>query len=359
MATLTETARISRMVIKVGGIALVVMMVGRFLVDGFARYWKATHPAALPPPNIALGPLPPIVFPDKQKPELTYQLELPTGQMPSFDDRMKVYLMPVKRPKLGALNQSTEDAVNLGFRDKPQARSDVVYRFAKSQPLPTTLDMDIYTGKFTYTVDWPQDPNFFAVKELPSDTAAVDEAKTYLQQSDLVPKDIADGQAQITYLKASGSNLKRTVSASEADFVQADLFRAPIEKKYETVTPDPSQGVIRVIFSGNRNQGRIVKINYNYYAVDYTTSGEYPLITPETAWTELLAGKGYVAQLNPGITKVIVRRVGIAYYDAFEPQPYMQPVYVFKGDDNFVAYVPAIPPPTATGVTGTPSQPKP
>ncbi len=44
----------------------------------------------------------------------------------------------------------------------------------------------------------------------------------------------------------------------------------------------------------------------------------------------------------PKTNAVVVRNVYLAYYDSFEPQTYMQPVFVFEGDDNFQALVPAV-----------------
>jgi len=32
----------------------------------------------------------------------------------------------------------------------------------------------------------------------------------------------------------------------------------------------------------------------------------------------------------------------MGYFDSVVPQHYMQPVYVFEGDGNFVGYVPAV-----------------
>ena len=37
-----------------------------------------------------------------------------------------------------------------------------------------------------------------------------------------------------------------------------------------------------------------------------------------------------------------VRTVTLAYYDSLDPQNYLQPVFVFEGDDGFLAYVPAV-----------------
>jgi hypothetical protein len=81
----------------------------------------------------------------------------------------------------------------------------------------------------------------------------------------------------------------------------------------------------------------------NYHAVDYDQVHTYPLRDVQSAWRTLQAGEGYVAQrgLND---MAIVRQVYLGYYDDFEEQSYLQPVYVFEGDGGFLGYVPAIDP---------------
>jgi hypothetical protein len=36
----------------------------------------------------------------------------------------------------------------------------------------------------------------------------------------------------------------------------------------------------------------------------------------------------------------------LGYFESFAPQEYYQPIYIFKGDNNFIAYVEAVAPPT-------------
>lgn len=342
MATLTDTAYVARQFIKYGGIVLVVLMVGRFALNVFADFWQRLHPTPPPPPTMAFGPLPQIKFPQKEQAALTYTLELPNGVFNDYGDRATVYLMPEKRARFLALDETITEAAQLGFKDKPQARTDTVYRFNKEDPLPTTLDVNISTGRMILSVNWSIDSNFVLIKQLPTEDKAQSEFMNYLKKADLVPEDLANGETHITYLKVTGNSYVPTVSLSEADFLRLDVFRAKIDDLYETVTPDPQQGVVRAIVSGNPDKARYVGIEYNYYPVDYETNATYYLKQPSQAWMELQQGGGYIAQVDPGVSEVIVRRVDLGYYDAFESQPYFQPVYIFRGDDNLIAYVPAL-----------------
>ena len=59
------------------------------------------------------------------------------------------------------------------------------------------------------------------------------------------------------------------------------------------------------------------------------------------AWEELQSGSAFVLQY-PKTPIITIRNIYLAYYDSISPQTYLQPVFIFEGDDGFVAYVPAV-----------------
>lgn len=341
MATLTETAYYSRIAIKYGGIILAVLIIGRFSLGALITAWKNANPDPPPPPTVAFGPLPEISFPSSTRGTVTYRLETPTGNFPAFPDRAEVFFMPAERPNLLALDRATTEAAGLGFKNTPIKRSDTLYRWQEQSPLPSTLDMFIYEGNFTMNVNWSSNPSFLSGINLPDEAQAISQVKSYLSRANLLASDLSKGEANITYLEAQGNVLSQTISLSEADFLQVDLYRQPIEE-YSVYTLDPEQGVVQAIVSGNQELGRIVSVIYNYYPVDYENGATYPLKSPGQAWQELTSGQGgYIARLDPGINTVTIRRVELGYLDTYEAQKYLQPVYIFRGDDNAIAYVPA------------------
>jgi hypothetical protein len=341
MATLTEVAYVSRAAIKWGGIFLAVLIVGRVLGNGLISAWRAANPPRLPPPTQGFGLLQEIEFPESKATDLTYVLELPTGVMPQFGDRANIYAMATLTSSLIALERAKEDAKRLGFEAEPRALSDALYQWNKNQPLPTTLDMKIYTGAFTLRVDWYTSVDFLTERRFSTDRDTIGKVRSFLQRAQLHHTDLESGDARITYLKAMAQDFRETISQSEADFIQVDIFRAPIFEQWQTVTPDPDKGLVRAIMSGNRNV-ELVSMDYNYMPLLYDQFHSYWIKTPEQAYAELEAGYGYVARVRPEVSTVTVRNVDFAYFDSYQPQTYIQPVYVFTGDDRFVAYVPAV-----------------
>jgi hypothetical protein len=61
----------------------------------------------------------------------------------------------------------------------------------------------------------------------------------------------------------------------------------------------------------------------------------------KSAWNLLQAGDAYIVS-GQNLTEAVIREVELAYYDSFALQKYLQPIYVFKGDQDFMAFVPAV-----------------
>ncbi|OGY17901.1 MAG: hypothetical protein A2784_01740 [Candidatus Chisholmbacteria bacterium RIFCSPHIGHO2_01_FULL_48_12] len=342
MATLTQTAYYTRRTLKWGSFLVLFLIVFRWAWNGFITYWLAKHPPPPPPPTVAFGKLPQLQFPDQTKGSLTFKLETVTGTTPDLGDRAHVFFMPAKRANLLALERATTQAARLGFNLPPQKLTDTLYRWANATPLSTNLDLDIIYGHFLLTASWQQDPTLLDAPNLPNTTPAVIEAQDYLADAGLLPEDLKTGRTQVSFLRASANDFIPAPSLSEAEFVQVDLFRQdlPAGKVY---TATPSAGLVRLIFSGNTNTGkRIVSLAYNYFPVNYDQSATYPLKASSQAWAELQSGQGYIATLPTTGNQATVRRVSLGFYDAPTPQTFLQPIYVFEGDNNFVAYVPAL-----------------
>lgn len=342
MATLTEVAYYTRRTLKWGSFLILFLIVFRWVWSGFVAYWLAKYPPPPPPPTVVFGKLPALQFPDQNRPDLALKLETVTGAAPDLGDRAHVFFMPAKRANLLALERAINQAARLGFTLPPAKLTDTSYRWTNSTPLPTNLDMDIIYGHFTLTASWQQDPSLLDATNLPSSTQAVIEAQDYLADAGLLPEDLKTGRTQVSFWRSSVGDFIPALSLSESEFVQVDLFRQdlPAGKVY---TATPTAGLVQIIFSGNTNTGkRIIGLTYNYFPVNYDQSATYPLKTSAQAWQELQSGQGYIAQPPTTGNIATVRRVSLGFYDAPTPQTFLQPIYIFEGDANFVAYVSAI-----------------
>lgn len=345
--TLTNITYMGRQTVKFGLIFLVVLMVGRISINAFVAFWKATHPAPPPPPTVGFGVLPAIEFPNQSTEEkpISYKLETATGTTPNFGDRAKVFFMPKATSSLLGDQSAKATAAKLNFVFEPEALSTELYRWNKSQPLLSTLEMNIRTNNFKLTSNYLSLPELLVNKKMPTGFEAIERVKSYLKRADLLPGDVATASGEIVYLKSLGGELAPAVSQSDADFIQVDLNRYPIDGRFRMFTPQGYIGSINAIVTGGfENQDSIVELLYNYHDIDYSQVHTYPLRTSQSAWQLLQAGEGYIAEKG-NTDAAVIRTISLGYFDSFEEQEYLQPVYVFENPETgFLGYIPALDP---------------
>lgn len=342
--TLTNVTRIGRQAVKFSAIILVVLICGRMFLSAFITYWKATHPEPPPPPTMGFGKLPAIVFPlqDKIDKPNSYRLETATGQLTSFGDRAKVFLCPKRSVSLLADEEVRKIANEYNFVFEPEVLDYKTYRFNRSQPLESSFEINSEEYTFTLETDFLSRPELLTDNVVPDDYDASERVKNFLDDANLLPADVASSSAKITYLKALGNDLEKALSLSDADFIQVDLNRYPVDDKYPMFTDQGYKGTISAIIAGKlKGNDSIVQMDYNYHQIDSFQVETYPLREVQEAWKILQAGEAYVLSAEP-IEEAVIREIFLGYYDSFEYQSYLQPVYVFSGDKGFLGYVPAL-----------------
>lgn len=345
MATLTETAYVARRGIVIGVVGFVLLILGRLALISFQQWWIATHPPPPPPPTVAFGMLPSPVFPpDRSREGWTFRLETITGTLPDFGTQAKVYFMPSFRANVLGLELATDVASRLGFLlppvPDPSATRDQHYIWRREGVLPGTLSIDLVTGYFTLITSWRTDVEIMRA-HAPSAQEAEKAARDYLRRAGQSADDLEKGKARVEFLQVSPDGLPPAFSQSDAQLTRVHLFRADIEKT-SVVTPTATEGLIQILVSGTRSEKQVVETQFRYSPVELERLATYPLRSVASAWGELQQEGGNVIQAEEGINAVVVRTVELGYYDSDVPQEFLQPVYVFRGDKDFVAYVPAI-----------------
>lgn len=343
MVNLGETAIVARKAIKYGGIALVFLMVGRIVLTASVAYWKKLHPAPPPPPDVLFGKIPKIVFPQAEPATYNYKLETPTGGLPTkLPGQFKVFFMPIKKASLLAYDAAQSVATKLDFIQPSKKLSETEYRWDSTDPIPNSLTINIITGAFVLDKRWQDDPSYTTPTIYYTDSQAIDRIYNLLGRIELLPEDIKNGKPTVLPLKADKDQIVSAVALAQAHFLQINLYRAPVDG-VDVVNPSSKAGLITGILALQREDERqFIHLNYNYFPVDLTRSAVYPLIGVAEAWQRLQKGEGFVAGVKPNTTNVTIRDITLQYYDADTPQQFMQPVYVFTGDPDFAAYIPAV-----------------
>lgn len=353
MATLTEASERARNIIKWGGVSFVAITILWYMGVAAVDYYNKLFPPAPPPPTVDFGQLQSVNFPEsKQRAKLL--LELPTGRVPDFPDRMRVYKAPTKRSGFADPGRATDTATALGFLFKPFEKSETDWIWTIQDQLNSKLEMNIVSGHFKLTRQWQNNPALAAMATFTSDKQTITDTENYLKKVGLLSDD-AIGVEKITYLKDDAGNLVNALSLSDADFVQLDLFRKNLDEidpnsktkeilaSYPFYRTDPAKGLIRIIVSGGKTvSDRYIFLEYGYTTVEYKVNGTYPIKTGDQAWAELSNGGGFVTANSPKTGEVKIRRIFLGYYDSADGQNYAMPIYIFLGDNGFTAYVSAV-----------------
>lgn len=348
MASLTETAYYTRRAVNWGIFVIVGYVVLRFTWGIISTVYLTVFPPKPPQANHAFSKLPPLRFPAPQaspSAQLIFQLETIEGSVPRASESANVYFMPKTGSNLLALSTAQNFAKRLGFATTPVAEpsNKNVYRFDDATAQLRHLWYDIVSTNFILRYAFEQDTGLFLERNIPGAAAAQAEARNLLQTYALFPSNFAGGVIKVNFYRVSESTLTPVASQSQADAVRVDFFR-PNLADTPVISTTPDEGPISIIFSGSKNsKKRVLQFNYTYWPIDQQNIATYPLKTSSFAWQELQSGGGYIVHY-PNTAVATIRNVYLAYYDPFEPQTYLQPIFVFEGDNGFQAFVPAIDP---------------
>lgn len=343
MANLTETAHYARKAIKFSAVGLVSIIILRISWGIFFRWWIAKNPPPPPPPTVAFGVLSAPIFPAPAKNSISaYRLETVSGVTSDFGTQAKVFFMPSFRANVLGAELATKMAVSIGFSQPPETTDEQIYVWSRGGALPGELKINLITGFFSLNTAWHQDSEL-AKAQAPSEQDAVRYAKDFLSRLSLLPPDLETGKTRVEYLRTGAGILLPAVSQSEANFARVHIFRADVNS-WPVVTEKQDEALAQVIVSTASSAKQIIGVEYKYSPIAIDKSSTYPLRTTQTAWQQLQSGEGVITQVVGGTAEAVIRNVEMAYYDSSTPQEFFQPVYVFKGDNGFKAYVPAIDP---------------
>ncbi len=345
--SLTTVSTQARKTIRYSIYFVIFAIIAKFIIQFGLEFYARTFPTPPPPPNHAFGPLPEISWKNPDNlPTLEYKLETADGSLPSYPNQIQVFRFIKGSVNLGTIEEAVAKAKSLGFDSTGEEISPTVLRF-KSQSRPQTLELDSVSGIFSISYNLIVDPSP-VTKIPPAPTTSAVSAKGFLSRAGTVPDDITNGNFTHQFLTIENEKLIEVSSLSESKLIKINLFRKDTSVKVSTVAVDlPS--VTKNYFEANvwfyvGSDGVPFAGEYKYYPIDKNIIANYPIKNTQDAINELAQGKGYISNLGENKDgKITIRKGFLAYFDSENlSDQFVQPVYVFLGDRNFAAYVPAI-----------------
>ena len=341
MMTLTEIAYYTRKAVVWVGLGMGAFLVLRVVFFILLAVFFPPAPPAPILPTVGYGPLPPIQFATQDRGNgLSYKLEIKEGELPDLGQLFTVYFIKKDSPNLLAKQNAVQLAQQLEFVSEPFEETASVYRFVDPL-LPRTLTVNPASKTVDLSYDVVVDTSIFANGSI-DPVKAVQTTIEKKKKMEVLPDTIDSESYTYSYLNFENNTLIETQNSPDIKAIRLDLFKRPINE-IPVVMPEFNKSMIYAIYTGNRSIAkRYIELHVHSFSPDVEASETYPIITSQQAYEELQAGRGYVVARGNPSNPVIIRRVYLAYAEPYVYEPYLQPVFVFEGDGNFAAYVPAI-----------------
>jgi len=337
--SLTQTAYTSRKIIKYGGIGLITIAVLWSVSKLAYKAYLAANPPYYPP-TVKYGLLPKIVFPEKKTENKSFSFELPNDQIPSFSDQSKVYIIYKPITTFLALDEDTKTAASFGFVDKPTEIKAGIYEF-KNNTTNKTLTVNVLDGHFQMSYPYLSDQLLLVPEEIPNKEKAVSMASNFLASANKYTKDLVNGEKKVSYWKINDGGLKSVEYQSEANTVRVDFYRENIDD-IKLLSSNFNKASVSILLSGSKTDvKRVIELNLKDINIDRESFSTYPIKSTQEAIESLKTGNYWTA-VDVENKEVVIRKIYLAYFEPDTLTNYLQPIFVFEGDNGFVAYVPAI-----------------
>lgn len=336
--SLTYTAHVSRKIIKYGSIGLIAVALFWTLGKGAFKIYRTIYPPYTPP-TVKYGNLAKIIFPSKEKVNKSFSFEFPNDEIPEFKDQSRVYIIYRPNNSFLALEKDKETAKKFGFDKEPTEIRSGIYEFKNE--LNRSLRINVLDGSFKMSYPYLEDQMLNDPTRMPNKSEAIKNASQALNNGDKLTEDLENGIKEVTFLKIENNGLKTVGSQAEANVARIYFYREELDD-VKIISKDVGQASVSVLVSGSEVlEKKILEINYKDLSIDRESFSTYPIKTVDEAIDDLKSGNYWPASdiVND---KVIIRRVYLAYFEPVTLTNYLQPIFVFEGDNNFTAYIPAI-----------------
>ncbi len=307
------------------------------LIKGIFFIKNIFIPAKPTPASVSFGKIPPISFQNGLQTKLTYKLDTISGELPSLPDKVNVYKMGGAEPDILGVEKAKEKVNSLGFEGDPEQLSDTTYVWRKTEPFPQELVINTLTGQVNLTTAFKNYDEIKTAVNLPTEEQAIADAKTFLNNLSIFTDDL-DEESVITQLYSiDGPVINPASSLSNAELIGVYYPQKKIND-LEVYYPRGLQSPIGIIIG---SEDQVVDARYFHQSIT-DESATYPIKTAKQAWEELKNNKAYVASYNGTSEEVLVKEVELGYYMEGKTQKYLEPIIVFKGNDDFLAFVSAV-----------------
>lgn len=341
--TLTEVSYYSKKIAPYAIVILIFLTLLYFLIKSFAGYIESRK--VLP---LLTDP----IFGKISKLEIKNKINYPINTSFSLDNiegrpvtatgSAKVFYLPQKSARLGYLENIYLIAKNLGF-DTELVKHNLQNTQAQFEDSEKKYTVDINNFNFQFKYNYEEMPELFTNTSLLSEKKIRESAKEFLRLVGRYPDELAKGKDNITYFKydTDSKEFKAVENRLDANVVEVDFYRQDIDD-LPMVSSKYFNSSNFVVMTLKTGENKVIKSQIKFFEKEDQRYGVYPIKTGEEAYEELKLGKGIIVTSGFNSNQIIIKKMFLGYFDPDYYQSYLQPIYVFLGENGFASYVQAI-----------------
>lgn len=338
MATLADTTRHLREVLKIGGIGIIILLLVVWAFR-FVLFIRDTYFPSEEIPNYRLGNLPPLPFKTPAGQKITYKVNTISGQLPVLPKLAIIYRLQLTETNLLTLREVRERLNSVGFTDGETKLDEILYQWKDRNNSDRVITYNILNGNFDISSNYVRQPEAIEVGLLEPANELVATVTRFLDGISEDTSDIDIPNSEVTFLKINNFTLVPAQSLQESQIARIVLRQKPLHD-LPILYKNSNSSDMRFYIGRQQLGTEILGAFYKHRTINPDENGTYPLLTAQEALEKLQTGNALLADYN-GNQNINITNVYLAYYLGDEVAEYILPVIVFEGV-NFRAYVPAI-----------------
>lgn len=347
--TLTEISYYSRKYLPFFIIFCLFVIVFFYIIKLFFLYLQTQPQQKVIETHPVFGSIKrPVIKEGSTSASFQYVLDTIEGQPVTATETAKVFSLPPSYSRMKFLQQIYLMAKAVGFDTETVKHTlvgtDATFDDGKQK---MTIDITNYNFVYEFNIKNLDSEEFSISNTLPSQRDIEDKAINFLIAVGRYPEELAQGKRNLVYMTYRADNNQlmpapenQTTNMVEVDFYRPDITGSPSD--YPIVSPSYFNSQNYVMIAFGKDSFQVIKAQVKFFEKSSDQYGIYPLKSGDAAWEELKVNKGIIVSDTTGISTVNIKKMFLGYFDPDVYQEYLQPVYVFLGDNNFVGYVPAV-----------------
>jgi hypothetical protein len=340
--TLTELSYYSRKFLPLGMIGFLLFLIFFYLIKLMLLLYV---PA--PKSVVTINPIFQKISPVKvenasSSAGINFILDTIEGRPITATEEAQVFFLPQPIAKLNYRQKIYLMAKNFGF-DTELTKHQLNGKIATFSDGQRKLEIDITNYNFFYDYQFASQSSLFQQTIIPPPKEIENKAISFLKSVSRYPEELSVGRTNILYFYYQPDlNTFSVVEKPQlANAVEIDFFRPNIGD-FSFISPKFPNSHNFVLMVFYPESFKVLRAQIKFFEKSADQVGIYPVKTGDLAWEELTKGKGIVLANPKNQKDITIKSMVFSYLDPDFYQPYLQPVYLFLGEDNFAAYVPAV-----------------